>query len=106
MSDVLWSENGVSTVFDYNHLTDDMHLTTVQDVRPVVEAMNEKRKQDRWKKEVKEDWVHFAKIPAVVEMELLQKGISLYDKNCTKRLIQEIQTNYPYLLAHDGKRLA
>ena len=105
MPDIFSQDQGITTYFDYNNLTDDMHLTAVQDVTPILDAMKGKRLQARWDKEVKEDWVHFAKIPEIVELELLQKGINIYDKNCTKQMMQEIQTNYPYLLAHDGKKL-
>lgn len=106
MSRLFSSENGVEQWFDYDPINDQMCITSKQDVTALLEAMDSKRKQERWGAEVKEDWVHFAKIPEVVEMELLKKGIRLHDKNCTKRLIKEIQTNYPYLLAHNGKRFA
>lgn len=106
MPRLLSSENGIEEWFDYDPIQDQMIVQTRQDVTPILEAMNEKRKKEEWKKEVKEDWVHVAKIPHTVELELLNKGINIHDRNCTKKLLQELQTNYSYLLSHQGKRFA
>lgn len=106
MARLLSRENGVEEWFDYDPITDAVSISTVQDVSALMETMNEKRKQELWSKEVKNDLVHFAKIPTIVELELRKKGIDIHDKNCTKRLIQEIQQNYPYLMSHHGKRFA
>lgn len=103
---LLSSENGIEEWLEYDPITDMMNIQTRQEVGPVLEAMNHKRLQERWGSEMKADFVHFAKIPAVVEIELKQKGIDIHDRNCTQRLMREIQTNYPYLLAHHGKRFA
>jgi hypothetical protein len=103
---LLSSDNGREEYFDYDPINDQMNIQVREDVTSLLEAMDSKRKQERWGKEVKDDFVHFAKIPVAVELELMNKGIKLGDKNCTQRLIKEIQTNYPYLLAHHGKRFA
>ena len=50
-----------------------------------------------WNKGVKEEWAHFASIPPVVEMQLKQKGIDMYNPDHTKALVKEINENYPYL---------
>ena len=106
MARLLSSENGIEEWFDYDPINDQMIIQTRQDVTEILETMNQKRKQEKWRDEVKADWVHFAKIPAAVEMELMKKGIDIHDRNCTQRMIKEIQANYPYLLSHEGKRLA
>jgi hypothetical protein len=106
MSRLLSNDNGREEWFDYDPINDTMAITVKEDVSGLLDAMNTKRKNEMWSGEVKKDFVHFAKIPASVEIELRNKGISLTDKNCTQRLIKEIQTNYPYLLAHHGKRFA
>jgi hypothetical protein len=103
---LLSSENGIEEWFEYDPINDTMNIQTRTDVTPILEAMNEKRKQELWTKEVKGDWVHFAKIPPAIEIELKQRGLDIHDKNCTKRLMQVIQSEYPYLLSHQGKRLA
>ena len=103
---LLSSENGREEWFDYDPIQDQMCVQVREDVTDLLEAMNNKRKQELWNKEMKSDFVHFAKIPVAVELELRNKGIRLEDKNSTQRLIKEIQTNYPHLMAHHGKRFA
>ncbi len=104
MQRLLDSSNGIDTYFSQEEDSDDVHVTTVQDVSSFLDHLKEKRNQENWNKEVKEEFVHFASIPVVVEMELKKKGINISDKNCTKALMKEIQTNYPYLMSHAGKR--
>lgn len=106
MARLLSSENGIEEWFDYDPIQDQMIIQTRQDVTGILETMNEKRKQGKWNEEVANDWVHVAKIPVAVQLQLKEKGLDLYDKNCTKRLLQELQTNYSYLLSHHGKRFA
>jgi len=48
----------------------------------------------------------YAVIPLVVEVELLNKGINIHDPGCTKRLLEEINTNYPYLKTTDKVHVA
>ncbi len=99
-------DTGVVTYFDYDPMKDEVRLTSMQDVSGFLE--HQKRlanDEDYSKKGIKADWWHYASIPAVIEMELKKKGIDLYDKNATKRIIKEINENYPYLKA-TGKRHA
>lgn len=109
MARLLSSENGVEEWFDYDPINDQMIVQTRQDVSPILEVMNEKRKQECWRDEVKRDMVHFCKLSPIVEMELMNKGIDttrLNDPDTFKRFAREIQTNYPYLMSHQGKRFA
>jgi hypothetical protein len=46
---------------------------------------------------MKESWVHYASIPPIIEMQLKAKGIDIYNKDQTKELLKEINTNYPWL---------
>lgn len=103
---ILSSENGLLESFDYDPINDQMCITTTEDVAPLLDKMSSERKADLWDKQVKKDWVKFCSIPVTVEMELRKRGIRLEDKNCTKKLMQIIQTEYPYLLTHDNKRFA
>lgn len=96
---------GTVQTYDYDPMTDSHMITTHQQVSGLLDSLQNRRNDpDYWKKALKEEWVHFASIPTVVEMELKKKGLSLYDKNATKRIMQEIEQNYPYLKAVD-KRL-
>ena len=101
---ILDSDGNKTEYFDYDPIDDKCTITTVQDVSSFIDHMKEKRKQELWGGQVKNDFVHFCSIPTIVELELRKKGIDIHDKNCTKKLMQEIQQNYPYLLVHDNKR--
>lgn len=71
------------------------YIHTKQDIQPVVDWTRKQRNSGRNDKVG--DFNHYATIPAHVELELRQKGINIYDKNNTKRLLREINENYPYL---------
>lgn len=109
MARLISSENGIEHWFDYDPILDQVLIQTREDVTPLLEKMNEERKQELWSEQVKRDMVHFCKLPNTVEHELMKKGIDtnrLNDPETYKRFAREIQANYPYLLAHQGKRFA
>lgn len=74
-----------------------LFIHTKQDVSPVVEWAKKQRNSGKNDKVNKQDFNHYAIIPAHVELELRQKGINIYKKENTKRLLKEINTNYPHL---------
>lgn len=93
-------ETGVTEHFDYDPITDQVAITYSQDVTGFLDRMNAMRNAPEYsQKGMKEEWWHYASIPPVVEMELLKKGLSLHNKDHTKRILKEINTNYPYLKA-------
>ena len=90
--------NGVTTYFDFDEDTGTSILTKHQDHRPFVDYAAKVRSEGNWNKRLADDYgEQYAIIPTIVEMELLKKGINIHDPNCTKRLLEEINTNYPYL---------
>ena len=92
------SVTGVTQYFDYDPAKDMYHLTSTQDVSGMLDQIKQRRDNpDVWAKGVKESWAHFATIPPVVEMQLKQKGIDMYNPDHTKALVKEINENYPYL---------
>ena len=93
---------GVTQYFDYDPITDKVHLTSVQDVSKLLDEIKNKRLNSKSFGTV-EEFAHYATIPAIVELELLKKGIKLTDKNATKRIISEIEQNYPYLKATEKR---
>lgn len=96
--------NKTHQYFDYDPVTEGVSITTVQDVSETLDVLKSKRDDpEAWKKGVKESFAHYATIPVVVEMELKKKGINVYDKTHSKRLLQEIEQNYPYLKVTDKK---
>ena len=109
MSRLLDSFNGVDQYYDYDPIKDEMIIQSRQDVTGELGVMDGKRKQEKWKDEVRNDMVHFCKLPTVVEVELMQKGIDtnrLNDPETFRKFAREIQANYPYLMSHQGKRFA
>jgi hypothetical protein len=93
-------ETGVTETFDYDPVTDNVMITASQDVSGFLDHMNELRKDPEFsKKGMKEEWWLYASIPTVVEIELRNKGLKLEDKNATKAILKEINTNFPYLRA-------
>jgi hypothetical protein len=92
------SVTGVSQYFDYDPAKDTYYLTSTQDLSCMLDKIKEARDNPAiWDKGVKEEWAHFASIPPVVEMQLKQKGIDMYNPDHTKALVKEINENYPYL---------
>lgn len=89
---------GVTQTFDYDPVTEDVRLTSTQDLDAFFAAIKAKRDNpDAWKQGVKEEWAHYASIPPVIEMELMKQGIDIHNPHQTKELIHAINTKYPYL---------
>lgn len=90
--------NGVRKMWDYDEMAGKAHFRHEQDVEPLLRYTNEMRNtglRDRAFKELK----HYAELPAVVQIELRNKGIDIFSKDpqMIKRMLREIDTNYPYL---------
>lgn len=95
-------ETGLTEYFDYDPIKDQVAITTTQDVTGFLDRMNAIRNDpDISAKGIKEEWWYYASIPPIVELQLKEKGLSIYDKNATKAILQEINTNFPYLKATD-----
>ena len=89
---------GVTQTFDYDPVTEDVRLTSTQNLDAFFAALKAKRDDpEAWKKGVKEEWAHYASIPPVIEMELLKQGIDIHNPHQTKELINAINTKYPFL---------
>ena len=80
---------------EYDHTTDSIIVHTKQDVQPVLDYAKAQRNSGINDKVG--DFAHYAIMPATVIVALKQKGIDIHNKNHTKRVIQEIETNYKYL---------
>ena len=87
---------GVTTHWDYDPITDKIHLTYEQDVSKILDQIKEKRLTSKSFGHV-EEFAHYATIPTIVQMELKKKGMDLMDRNATKRIVREIESVYPYL---------
>ena len=70
------------------------------DCRPVIEHVKKIRNSgENDDKAIKNDWWHYATIPAAIEIALRDRGINIYNKNHTKDMIRVINEEYPYLKA-------
>jgi len=74
-----------------------VHITYEQDVQAVVDYAKSLANEEICDGNFRGEGWHYAIIPAVVQMQLKAKGIDILNQNHTKRLLQEINTNYPYL---------
>ena len=93
------SVTGVSQYFDYDPAKDTYYLTSTQDISGMLDNIKKSRDNPEiWNKGVKQEWAHFASIPPVVEMQLKQKGIDMYNPSQTKELIKEINTKFDEFL--------
>jgi hypothetical protein len=89
---------GVTQTFDYDPVTEDVRLTSTQNLDTFFEAIKQKRDNpEAWAKGVKEEFAHYASIPPVIEMELLKQGIDIHNPHQTKELLKAINTKYPFL---------
>ena len=94
---------GITQHFDYDPISDKIHIHHTQSgVAQMLDQIAEKRRDAKTKGKV-EEFAHYATIPPIVEMELRKKGLDLLDRNATKRIIQEIETNYPWVKVTDKK---
>ena len=95
-------DTGITQHFDYDPITDQIHIHHTQDVSAILDQIKEKRLHAKSFGTV-ETFAHYATIPAIVELELKKKGISLTDNNATKALMREIESNYPYCKTTEKK---
>lgn len=96
---------GISTFFDYDEETDRAILKREQDVEGVLKYAAECRRQDTTRENLKRDdyFCLHSTIPALVEVELMKKGMSLGREEDLPKIAREIETNYPYLKCTDLK---
>jgi hypothetical protein len=100
---------GVRTDFEYNEITGDVTLHRSQDVSALLDYNKALANAGATDKGIKNSWWLYAKIPAIFTLKMRAKGINVEDGRHIDRVIQEINTNYPYLKTtqkNEGKKLA
>jgi hypothetical protein len=95
--------DGSKEYFHHDENTDVTTITTVQDVSGFLDRLKAKRNDIGDSSLMKEEFWHYASIPTIVEIELRNKGINIYNKDHTKALLKEINSNYPYLKCTNKK---
>ena len=111
-----WTEYDPYTgVTSINYATDDDDYVTVrreQDVQGILDTTAETRNTGSADIGIKKDLWAYCTIPLVVQYEMLNKGINVFNKDHTKKVLDEINANYPHLKyttkthALGGKRFA
>lgn len=96
-------DTGVTEMFEYDPITDKVHIHHTQDVQPLIDYARALRNDSMTDKGIKNSWWRYAVLPATVQMELRKKGINIFSKDPKdrKRLFREINENYPYLKLTD-----
>lgn len=88
--------DGLTEWFDYDEDTGKAYITTEEDVSLLLDVCAEKRNQGN-DKGIRSGFWHYCKIPVTVQMALLGRGIDCYNPEHQKRMLQEINQNYPHL---------
>lgn len=98
---------GVRHDFDYDEVTGNAHITYSQDVQGLLDYNQKVRNAGAADQGIKANWWHYASIPLTVVMEMRSRGIDLFKAQDMKRVLEEINTRYPYLKLtdkrHEGK---
>ena len=90
---------GVTDYFDMDP-EGKIHITSKQDVKPLLDhnaALRNEGIKDGPDKKGHAMMRHYASVPQIVIMEMLNKGIDFFAKDDFPKVIAEINANYPYL---------
>ena len=98
---------GIRHEMDYDPETGRLQLHYQQNVQGVLDLAQRVRHDHVTDVGIKNGFWHYCTIPTTVQIELLNKGIDIFKANDFPRLMEEINTNYPYLKMtekrHGGK---
>jgi len=86
--------NGVTQKIEWDN--DVFRIHHSQDVEPILKYAKAQRDNCARKGTV-EEWAHYAILPNTFMMDMFKKGINPLKKENTKRLLREINQNYPHL---------
>ena len=89
---------GVQTWHYYDPVTDVTTFESCQDIEPIINMNKSLHNTDYQKKGIKEDWMHAAQIPVIVQERWLRKfGVNIYEKEhwpWVKRLLNDPEFKY------------
>ena len=100
-------ENGAWVETDYSAHEDKITVSRKQDLQGVLDYAKANRNSGINDKIGKDFFFSkYAIIPAVVQVDMMKKGIDINNPHQTKEVMKEINQNYPHLkmtnLTHDG----
>ena len=95
--------SGIRTDTDWNDTTGEMTLIRTADVEPVLDyAKARANALGKDRQGIKESWWMYAKLPPIVMLQMRAKGIDCTNPDHTKRMLAEINENYPDLKTVDA----
>ena len=95
---------GIKTETSWNDMTGEMTLIRSADVEPLLDYAKTHSNEVGMNREgMKLGWWAYATIPPIVQLQLLAKGINIYNEDDHEKMLSEINTHYPYLKLTTGK---
>lgn len=95
---------GIKTETSFSEATGEMTVIRTSDVEPYLKhAHNNRQELGLNRNGIRENWWCYATIPPIVQVQLRAKGLDVGNKDHEKRIIEELNTNYPHLKMTTGK---
>lgn len=85
-----------SCIFQHDKHTNQITITHQQDVEPALrKAAHLRSDPNHIKHQMKEDLIHYAIVPEVIQLEMKTKhGVDFWDKNHSRRVYELLNTEY------------
>ncbi len=93
---------GIRSDFKWNENDQQYTIERSADVEPILDHAKAMAAEGMHSEDIKKGWWHYATIPPIVQLQMRAKGINISDPDHQKRMIREINTNYPYLKTTSG----
>lgn len=94
---------GIRTDLSWSESTQEMTLIRTADVEPVLDFTKACANEAGLNREgIRAGWWLYAKLPAIVILQMRAKGINVFDQNDQARMFAEINTHYPHLRCTTG----
>jgi hypothetical protein len=94
---------GIKTETAWDEQAQEMTLIRTADVEPVLDFTKAVANEVGMNREdMKKGWWLYAKLPPIVIVQMMAKGINPFDQNDQKRMFAEINTHYSYLKTTTG----
>lgn len=89
--------SGASYYFDYDEMADRSYIRTEQDVKPLLDHNMSLRNEGI--KHLPSGAIvrHYATVPMTVILQMKERGVDFYNKDHQQRVMQLIESEYPYL---------
>lgn len=89
--------NGLVETNVYDEQSDILTVAKSQEMQPLIDRNTELRNTKATDAGIGKGLWLYASIPTVVQLELLQKGLSVHNRHHRAAILEEINSNYPYL---------